>query len=123
MIYNGIIKGIGEDGEEVTIKINDVIITGFVNCGVEKNIGDICDFKIQLYDDLEMKEIAENKKEIHRIGNSYSYYVRGILDIDALKIHSILDIDLEKEDVYDYSFLDSKYVEIRVQRLDINFNI
>ena len=26
MIYNGIIKGIGEDGEEVTIKINDVII-------------------------------------------------------------------------------------------------
>lgn len=123
MIYNGVIKEIGEDGEEVTIETNDVIITGFVNSGVEKNIGDICDFKIQLYDDLEMKEIAENKKELYRIENSYSYYVRGILDVDALKVHSILDIDLDKEDVYDYSFLDGKYVEIRVQRLDINFNI
>ena len=123
MIYNGVIEKLDEDGEEVTIKTNDTMITGFVNCGVQKEIGDTCNFEIELYDDLEMQEIVENKKELYRIGNSYSYYIRGILDVDALKIHSILDIDLEKEDIYDYAYLDGKYIEIKVQRLNINFNI
>ncbi len=123
MIYNGVIENIDEDGEEVTIKTNDIMIIGFVNCGVQKEIGDTCNFEIELFDDLEIKEIAESKKEVHRIGNSYSYYIRGILDVDALKIHSILDIDLEKEDIYDYAYLDGKYIEIKVKRLDINFII
>lgn len=122
MIYNGIIEDIDEDGEEVKIKVENNSIIGFVNCGAQISIGDQCNFEIQLYGDLDFIEISDKINQIEKIGNGYSYYIRGKLDVENLKIHSIIDFELEKEDVFDYSYLDNKYIQVKVQRMDISFN-
>ena len=53
MTYNCKIGNIDE--EEVTLRIGDICITGFVNCGISKEIGEEALVDISLYDDLKIK--------------------------------------------------------------------
>ena len=57
MKYNCEIINIVDD--EVTIRIGNVCITGFVNCGVTKRIGQEAIVEILLYDDLEIMQCDE----------------------------------------------------------------
>ena len=59
MKYNWKIVNVVDD--EVTIRIGDTYITGFVNCGIIKEIGQEATVEISLYDDLEITQCDEKK--------------------------------------------------------------
>lgn len=60
MKYNCKIINVVDD-DEVTIRIGDTYITGFVNCGIIKEIGQEATVEISLYDDLEITQCDEKK--------------------------------------------------------------
>ena len=64
MKYNCEIINIVDD--EVTIRIGNVCITGFVNCGVTKRKGQEAIVEILLYEDLEITQCDEKKLCIKR---------------------------------------------------------
>lgn len=106
------------DDEEVTIQIHNIQLVGFVNNGCEKKENDICIIDISLYDDLEIKESEDKDKSIIRRGNSYAYQLKGVLDTNQHVLHSEIDFDINEEDLWDYGYLDGKYVSIDVLRVD-----
>lgn len=121
MKYICTITDINDDGDEATIKIENVYITGFVNFGVLKNIGDKALVEILLFDDLEIYKDERNETDIIRKGNSYSYSLFGILDIDKSILKSKIDFNIDKEKLFSYGYLDGKKVRVDVIRIDFYF--
>lgn len=66
-----------------------------------------------------IREIQEEKKEIERISLGYEYYIRGLLHEDTIDAGVVFT----DEDEYfsDYPELVDKNVEIRVDRISIEF--
>ncbi len=120
MQYECTIRNIVED-EEVTVQIGDIQIIGFVNCGCNNKIGDVCSIDISLYDDLEIDELANEECSVNRKDNSYSYELKGILDIDNHRLKSVIDFDIDEEILMNYGYLDGRYVSINVLRIDLEF--
>ena len=96
MQYECIIRNIVDD-EEVTVQIADIQIIGFVNCGCNNNIGDVCSIDILLYDDLEIDELANEEYSVVRKDNSYGYELKGILDVDNHRQKSVIDFDIDEQ--------------------------
>lgn len=120
MQYECTIRNIVED-EEVTVQIGDIQIIGFVNCGCNNKIGDVCSIDISLYDDLEIDELANEECSVNRKDNSYGYELKGILDIDNHRLKSVIDFDIDEEILMNYGYLDGRYVSINVLRIDFEF--
>lgn len=122
MKYNALIKATDSNiEEEITIEINGVELTGFVDSfpyGI--NIGGYypVEIGITVLDDLELKEIDQPVKEIEQIGEGFGYFIRGELDGDRLNSAIIFKDD---EWFQEYSYLAGKYVEIMVDRISIEF--
>lgn len=74
-----------------------------------------------LYDDLEISEIDFNKTAMERMGDSFSYSLYGILDVDNSILKSAIDFAIDREELYDYGYLHGKMVRIDVGRIDIDF--
>lgn len=119
MMYKCKIIGIQDD--EVTILINDTEITGFVNRGILFDVGTKTEVVLEFYDKLVIKKSNSDKAYIERMGNSFSYLIVGILNVDEMKIHSIIDFHLDPEDLFDYGFLDGEMVQLEVLRIDFEF--
>lgn len=109
-------------GDEVTIKVEQIYIVGFANSGVSKNIGDEVKVDILLYDDLKICKSDKNETAIIRNGNSFSYSLYGILDVDNCILKSDIDFSIDKEELYNYGYLDGDWVRIDAIRIDIDFN-
>ncbi len=120
MKFNCLIKEI-EDDDEVTIQIGDVVITGFVNMGIDIPIDKEIQVDIEFYDDIELEESNVQEKCIISTG-TFSYSIFGLLDVDNGIIKSTLDFEIDNEYLFDYGFLDGKYVELKVGRLDFSFD-
>ncbi|MGG3889009.1 hypothetical protein [Metabacillus fastidiosus] len=123
MIYTALVKRLDPQiEEEVTIEIEGIEFTGFAF---------ICPYKIELgksypvsigftiLDELMIREIQGEKKEIERIGLGYEYYIRGLLHEDVIDA----GIVFTDEDEYfsNYPELVEKNIEIRVDRISIEF--
>lgn len=119
MKYNCTIIDIDDD--EITIKIGKTYITGFCNKGILKQEGDITEVDILLYDDLEISQCDDHNKDIVRDDNSFSYSLYGILDIDKSILKSVIDIEIDSEQLFDYGYLDGKSVKIDTVRIDFTF--
>ncbi len=119
MKYNCKIINIDED--EVTVQIGDVCLTGFVNCGVDKNIGQEAIVEILLYDDLEITQYDENMISIERKAQTFGYSIFGTLDIDNGILKSLINFQIDKEELYNYGYLDGKQVKVNVLRIDFDF--
>lgn len=74
-----------------------------------------------IFDKLIIKEIYESIKEIQYSKSSFSHRVHGIMDIDKGAIHSSIDVYLDMAYLYDYAYLDGKFIEIVIDRFDIEF--
>lgn len=109
-------------GDVVTIKVGQVYIVGFVNSGVSKNIGDEVQGDILLYGDLKICKSNINESAIIRNGDMLSYSLYGILDIDNCILKSDIEFSIDKEELYDYGYLDGEWVRIDVIRIDIDFD-
>lgn len=119
MKFDCLIKEI-QDDDEVTIQIGDVIITGFVNMGIDSPIDKKAQVDIEFYDDIELEESNVKEKCIISTG-TFAYSIFGVLDVDNGIIKSALDFEIDSEYLFDYGFLDGKYVELKVIRLDFSF--
>jgi len=109
------------DEDEVTIRIRDVCITGFVNCGVEKKIGQEAIVEILLYDDLEIMQCDEKKLSIERKAQTFEYSLFGTLDIAKGILKSAINFEIDEEELYNFGYLDGKQVKLDVLRIDFVF--
>ncbi len=119
MIYNCKIIDINE--EEVTLKIGDICITGFTNCGVRKEIGEEAIVDISLYDDLKIIQCGRAKPGIEREGKTLKYALFGTLDITNAVLKSVIDFEVAKNQLFDCGYLDGLQVKIDVLRIDFDF--
>ncbi|MEK5104925.1 hypothetical protein MKX83_23565 [Cytobacillus sp. FSL M8-0252] len=123
MVYTALVKRLDPlIEEEVTIEIEGVEFTGFAF---------ICPYKIEIgksypvsmgftiLNELIIHTIQEKKKEIERIGLSYDYYIRGLLHEDTIDAGLVFTDD--DEYFSDYPELMNKYIEIKVDRISIEF--
>ncbi len=112
--------------EEVTIEVNQFELICFAPLGVpdlevgkkyKANIG------ISVLDDLDMKEVKESLNGFSQIDNSFAYYIRGKFDLESrtLDVGVLIEFDEDEFDLHDNSYLDGKNVEIRVDRIKIEF--
>lgn len=118
MQYNCII--VNSDEEEVTIKVDDIYITGFVNSGITKKNGEEAMVDIQLYDDLEITESDKSEDCIIRKENTFAYSLYGVLDIANSILKSEIDFEIDSEELLDYGYLDGKRVKIDTIRIDLD---
>jgi hypothetical protein len=123
MVYTALVKRLDPQiEEEVTIEIEGIEFTGFAF---------ICPYKIEvgksypvsigftILNELMIREIQGEKKEIERIGLGYEYYIRGLLHED--KIDAGIVFTDEDEYFSDYPEFKEKNVEMRVDRISIDF--
>ncbi|MGG0200889.1 hypothetical protein [Bacillus anthracis] len=108
--------------EEVTININGVVFTGFSTvCSykIEEGKSYPVIFDITVFDNIEINEGIEGVKSLKRIDNSFKYRISGILNrgfIDAgIIITDEDEIFLERSEYF------NKYIEIEVDRINIEF--
>ncbi len=120
MKYNCEIISIIDD-DEVTVRIGGVQLTGFVNSGVTESIGEKTLVDISLYDDLEIFESDSNTVSIMRKGKSFAYSLYGTLNVNKAILESVIDFEIDPEDLFDYGYLDGKKVKIDVKRIDFYF--
>lgn len=119
MKYN--CKIISVDEEEVTVQIDNVCITGFVNCGVDKKIGQETTVAISFYDDLNITPCDDDKVGLERKPKTFQYSIWGILDIQNGILKSIINFEIDEDELFAYGYLDEKYVKIDVLRFDFEF--
>lgn len=123
MNYMALVKGLDPQiEEEVTLEIEGVELTGFaIVCPYEIELGKSYPVSIgfTILDELIIREIKENRKELERIGLGYEYYIRGFLQEDSIDAGIVL-ID-EDEYFLDFPQLIEKNVEMKVDRISIDF--
>lgn len=119
MKYNCKIVNIAED--EITVRIGEASVTGFVNCGVDKEIGQEAIVEIILYDDLEITQCIEEKVSVERIHKTFKYSLFGTLDVEKGILKSLINFEIEKDELYNYCHLDGKHVKVDVLRIDFTF--
>jgi hypothetical protein len=123
MRYLALVKGLDPHiEEEVTLEIQGKEFTGFAFiCPYEIEIGEKYPVSIgfTILDGLEIREICDSKKEFERIGTSFKYYIRGMLNENSIDA----GIVISDEDEYfaNYPDLIGKAVEIQVDRISIEF--
>ena len=59
----------------------------------------------------------------NQIDNSFAYYIRGKFDLESRTLDAgiLIKFDEDEFDLHDSSYLDGKNVEIRVDRIKIEF--
>ncbi|AZV49530.1 MULTISPECIES: hypothetical protein [Bacillus] len=123
MIYKALVKGIDPHiEEEVILEIEGVEFTGFSSvCPYEIEVGKKYSVLVgfTILDELVIRENKEETKELERIGLGYQYYIRGVLQEDSIDA----GIVLTDEDEYfsEYPYLIGKNVEMKVDRISIEF--
>ncbi|MCY7810419.1 hypothetical protein P8845_00870 [Bacillus spizizenii] len=123
MIYKALVKGLDPHiEEEVILEIEGVEFTGFsFVCPYEIEVGKKYPVLVgfTILDELMVRENKEGIKDLKRIGLGYQYYIRGILQDDSIDA----GIVFTDEDEYfsEYPHLIGKHVEIKVDRISIEF--
>ncbi|UQZ55198.1 hypothetical protein C2H96_12290 [Bacillus subtilis] len=123
MIYNAFVKGLDPHiEEEVILEIEGIEFTGFSSvCPYEIEVGKKYPVLVgfTILDELVIRESIEKTKELEQIGLGYQYYIRGILQEDSIDA----GIVLTDEDEYfsEYPHLIGEHVEIKVDRISVEF--
>lgn len=123
MVYTALVKRLDPQiEEEVIIEIEGIEFTGFAFiCPYKIEVGKsyLVSIGFTILNELMIREIQGEKKEIERIGLGYEYYIRGLLHED--KIDAGLVFTDEDEYFFDYPELVDKYIEMKVDRISIEF--
>lgn len=107
--------------EEVTLKMGDIEFTGFATvCPYKIYEGNQYQISIGLtiLDELVIEEACEDRAEIIKIGESFSYLIRGLLKKDGIIDAGII---IEDDILKKFSYYEGKYVEFKVDRISIEF--
>ncbi|WDV44818.1 hypothetical protein PV797_15005 [Clostridiaceae bacterium M8S5] len=107
--------------EEVILQVSDIEFVCFANfIPYEINVGDEYEVSlgITILDDFSISESTSKTKEIERINDGFEYLIRGKLQ-EGGKID--VGIILENELLVEYKYLLGKYVEMKVDRISVEF--
>lgn len=121
-MYKALIKSIDPNiEEEVTVCVNGLELLGFVGYSpFVIEVGETYEVSIEvtILDEFNIREIEQHEKGFQRIGMGFAYLIRGVLlpggIVDA-------GIELRDELFVDLTYLYNKYVEFRVDRLNLSF--
>ncbi|BAC15318.1 hypothetical protein ACFQ4N_15905 [Oceanobacillus iheyensis] len=122
-MYKALVKRLNSQiEEEVTLEIKGIEFTGFAFiCPYEIELGKTYPVSVgfTILDELIISETKVEKKELERIGFGYEYYIRGLLQKDSIDAGIIFN----DEDEYfsDYPELIGKYVEMKIDRISVEF--
>ena len=111
--------------EEIDIIINNTKLKCFMAYETahlpEEGKTYFCEIDCMIVDELSIKEIREPIQQIKYEKTSFSHKIYGRLDIDKGLVSSVIDIYLDMPYLYDYAYLDDKFVEIVIDRFNIRF--
>lgn len=116
------LKKIDEDvEEEVTLLIGNEEVVCFAGiCPYQIEAGRCyqVDFDMKVFDEYSVSLSSENKTSLTRVGDTFSYIISG-----KLKGNTIDCIIPFEDDILlsEFGFLDGKFVELKVDRIDVDF--
>ena len=111
------------DDDSIEIEVNGLNLLCFSNPGAKIQEGAIVEAELTFFDDIEIKEIEKENFGVKRGSDFFSHYIYGMLNVEKKCIVSVVDFALEEDDLYDYGYLDMKYVELFVPRMDVSFSV
>lgn len=117
--YNPLIE------EEIDVNVNGTKLKCFMPYGtdffVEEGRKYYSEIEGILFDELIMNEICAPVQKIEIHESDFSHKIFGYLELDEGVIHSSIDVYLDMEYLCDYAYLDGKFVEIIIDRFNIEF--
>lgn len=120
--HTALVQAIGHDvEEEVTLNLNGLEVTCFAGvCPYEIREGEKypVSFELMIFDDYEVEESEAESAGLERIGNGFSYWIKGRLE------RGVIDCGIQFEDevlLSDYGYLDGKFIWLKVDRIDVEF--
>lgn len=111
--------------EKAIVQIGNVEIQCFVRCwpsSVEVGHFYNADIDVDILDDFEMKEQAVQTIGFEQI-NAFAYSIFGKFSLDSQTVDAGIPIRFDQDYLYDYAYLDGKYVSVRVDRINLSFVI
>lgn len=115
MIYKCLIKENNES--DILVSVSNIDLLCFANAGLFGSVGDEIFLDIELYDEFDI-ELSNSKKADIKKMEGYQYKITGMLSVERGGIDSIIFFPID--DLYDYSYLDNKMVDLYVIRLNIS---
>ncbi|MGD6817985.1 hypothetical protein ACQCVE_13060 [Metabacillus sp. 113a] len=110
--------------EEAVLEINGQRLVAFINhCPFEIIQGGQYQVEMELaiLDDFVISKNGSDEKGIEQIGDSFSYSIRGTLNIDNGTIDAGILFKVDSELLFDYGYLHNQNVQILVDRLSVDF--
>ena len=110
--------------EEAILDINGQKFVVFINnCPFEINLGGkyLIETELVILDDLTISKSDSEEKCIEQIEDSFAYSIRGILNVDSGTIDAGILFEVDRELLFDYGYLHNQYVQMRVDRLSVDF--
>lgn len=110
--------------EEAVLEINGQRLVAFINnCPFEIIQGGqyLVEMELAILDDFVISKIDSGEKGIEQIGDSFSHFIRGTLNIDTGNIDAGIIFEVDSEFLFDYGYLHNQNVQIRVDRLSVDF--
>ena len=127
MIYSAMVKKTNPDiEEEILIQVAGIELTCFVtNWKQDIEIGKKYNVNIGItvLDNLIMKEEKMIFANFRQIKDTFAYNIYGKFNFESHIIDAGLLIEFDKDevDLFDYSYLDGKNVELSVDRISVEF--
>ena len=127
MIYRVWVKEINPDiEEEILIQVNNIELICFVtNWNMNVKVGQFydADIGVTVLDSLNIEKQADQITCFKQINGSFAYSICGKFDYNSHSIDAgiVIEFDLDEVDLFDYSYLDGKYVSIKVDRISLGF--
>jgi hypothetical protein len=125
LFYQAKVVGLDPQIEEaVLVEINGSRVLAFANImPFEVYIGN--EYKVHLelkiLDEISINKVNYEEKNIKQIDNSFTHSICGILDIDKAIIDAGIELEIDKEFLFDYGYLHEQYVQLLVDRVAIEF--
>lgn len=111
--------------EEVTLEIDGIDIVAFANvCPFELIVGEVyrIELDVTILDEFIIRQVDLEEYEIHQEENSFAYTLQGKLDIDEGTLDTGgITFEIDSEFLMDYGYLHGQYVQIRVDRITVDF--
>lgn len=126
MKYDVLVKGLNQCvEEEVIIEANGIVLYCFAHWGLAIEVGKKykANIGVTILDDLGMREISDSSNSFRQVGSTFAYYIQGKFDLNSRILDAGVQIQFDEDevDLHDYGYLDGKYVEIKVDRINIEF--
>ncbi|MFC5703913.1 hypothetical protein ACFPVX_21710 [Cohnella faecalis] len=112
--------------EEAVLEIHGQRIVAFINnCPFEIDKGGqyLIEIELSILDDFIISQADSDGNGIKQIENGFSHFISGILNIDSgtIDVGTGILFEIDREFLFDYGYLHNQYVQIRVDRLSVDF--